>query len=229
MRNTPDLIALDLDNTMYAYEPCHRGAMSAVSHELQSRFDLPRAKWNIPYEQSRASVKSRLGEVASSHSRLAYFKGMLEYLGMQSQIEVALQLENLYWGEFIRQMKKSQNLDRFLETAREKGIPVVVITDLTTGIQIRKLHKLGITDMLSGLVTSEEVGADKPDLRFRDYIINQLGISGDYWWVVGDDKEKDGRFAQNLPNSDFLHVSAGGYSATNFGQLSQLLKKDSFE
>jgi putative hydrolase of the HAD superfamily len=150
---------------------------------------------------------------------------MLEYLGMHSQIEVALQLESLYWGEFIRQMKKSNNLDRFLETAREKGIPVVVITDLTTGIQIRKLHKLGITDLLSGLVTSEEVGADKPDLRFRDYIMNQLGISGNHWWVVGDDKEKDGAFAGKLPSSDFLHVSAGGYSAKNFGQLSQLLKK----
>jgi len=150
----------------------------------------------------------------------------LEYLGMHSHIEVALQLDSLYWGEFIRQMKKSQNLDRFLETAREKGIPVVVITDLTTGIQIRKLHKLGITDLLSGLVTSEEVGADKPDLGFRDYITNQLGISGQHWWVIGDDQEKDGGFAGKLPSSDFLHVSAGGYSATNFGQLSQLLKKN---
>ena len=225
MRNNPDVIAVDLDNTMYAYEPCHRSAMSAVSRELQNRFDLPRSKWESNFEKSKASIKSRLGKVASSHSRLAYFKGMLEHLGMHSQVEVALQLESLYWGEFIRQMKKSQNLDRFLETAREKGIPVVVITDLTTGIQIRKLHKLGITDLLSGLVTSEEVGADKPDLRFRDYITNQLGITGNYWWVVGDDKDKDGVFAGKLPSSDFLHVSAGGCSDTNFGQLSQLLKK----
>ena len=225
MRKKPDVVVLDLDNTMYAYEPCHRAAMSAVSRELENRLDLPRSKWDTPYEQSKAITKARLGEVASSHSRLAYFKGMLEYLGMQSQIEVALQLENLYWGEFIRQIKKSKNLDRFLETARENGIPVVVVTDLTTGIQIRKLHKLGVIDMLSGLVTSEEVGADKPDLRFLDYITNQLGISGDYWWVVGDDPKKDGGFSKSLPSSDFLHVSAGGNSAANFGQLSEILKK----
>jgi putative hydrolase of the HAD superfamily len=213
MRKKPDVVVLDLDNTMYAYEPCHRAAMSAVSRELENRLDLPRSKWDTPYEQSKVRTKARLGEVASSHSRLAYFKGMLENLGMQSQIEVALQLENLYWGEFIRQIKKSKNLDRFLETARE------------TGIQIRKLHKLGVIDMLSGLVTSEEVGADKPDLRFLDYITNQLGISGDYWWVVGDDPKKDGGFSKSLPSSDFLHVSAGGNSATNFGQLSEILKQ----
>jgi putative hydrolase of the HAD superfamily len=225
MRNKPDVIALDLDNTMYAYEPCHRAAMSLVSRELENRLDLPHSKWNSPYERSKESAKTRLGGVASSHSRLVYFKGMLEYLGMQSQIELALQLETLYWGEFIRQMKKSDNLDQFLETAREHGIPVVVVTDLTTGIQIRKLHKLGITNMVSGLVTSEEVGADKPDPRFRDYITNQLGIRGNYWWVVGDDKKKDGGFSKSLPSSDFLHVSAGGRSATNFGRLSELLKK----
>jgi putative hydrolase of the HAD superfamily len=122
-------------------------------------------------------------------------------------------------------MKKEGNSDSFLEIAREKGIPVVVITDLTTAIQIRKLHKLGITEMVSGLVTSEEVGGDKPDLGFFDYITNQLGISGRHWWVVGDDKEKDGQFAKSLPSSDFLHVSAGANSVTNFGQLSELLKK----
>jgi putative hydrolase of the HAD superfamily len=225
MRNNPDVIALDLDNTMYAYEPCHRAAMFAVSTELKNRLDLPRSKWITPYQQSKAGIKERLGEVASSHSRLAYFKGMLECLGMQSQIEVALQLENLYWGEFIRHISKSDKLDQFLETAREHGIPVVVITDLTTAIQIRKLHKLGIIDMLSGLVTSEEVGADKPDPRFRDYITNQLGISGNHWWVVGDDIKKDGGFSESLPSSDFHHVSAGSYSAKTFGLLSELLKK----
>lgn len=225
MTNKPEVIALDLDNTIYAYEPCHRAAISLVARELENRLELSRSKWTDSYERSKESTKARLGKVAASHSRLSYFKGMLENLGMKSQIELALQLENLYWGEFIRKMKKVENSDSFLEIAREKGIPVVVITDLTTAIQIRKLHKLGITEMVSGLVTSEEVGADKPDLGFFHYITNQLGISGRHWWVVGDDKEKDGRFAKSLPSSDFLHVSAGANSVTNFGQLSELLKK----
>jgi len=225
MTNKPEVIALDLDNTIYAYEPCHRAAMSLVAGELENRLELSRSRWTASYERSKESTKVRLGKVASSHSRLSYFKGMLENLGMKSQIEIALQLENLYWGEFIRNIKKAENSDRFLEIAREKGIPVVVITDLTTAIQIRKLHKLGITDMVSGLVTSEEVGADKPDLGFFDYITNQLGISGRHWWVVGDDNEKDGGFANSLPSSDFLHVSAGGNSASSFWQLSELLRK----
>jgi HAD superfamily hydrolase (TIGR01549 family) len=224
MTARPEVIAIDLDNTMYAYEPCHNAAMSVVSREVRNRLQFPTSKWNLAYEEARNGVKARLGEVASSHSRLAYFKGALENLGMQSHLDFALQLEVLYWGEFIRQIKKADDLDNFLEVAREKGIPVIVVTDLTTGIQIKKIHKLGITDMITALVTSEDVGADKPNPGFYEYITSQLGIQGEHWWVVGDDKEKDGGFSARLPSSDFHHVSANGRSITNFTELSNSLK-----
>lgn len=222
----PEVIALDLDNTMYAYEPCHSAAMSAISLQVENRLSIPQSKWAPAYEEAKRSVKARLGRVASSHSRLSYFKGMLENLGMQSHVDLALQLEAIYWGEFIRHIKKADDLDSFLEVAREKGIPVVIVTDLTTGIQIKKIYKLGITDMITALVTSEEVGADKPNIGFHEYITNQLRIEGEHWWVVGDDTEKDGGFSTGLPSSDFHHVSASGRSSTNFHNLSKALKKD---
>lgn len=222
----PEVIALDLDNTMYAYEPCHSAAMSAVSLQVENRLSIPQSKWAPAYEEAKKSVKARLGRVASSHSRLSYFKGMLENLGLQSHVDLALQLEALYWGEFIRHIKKADDLDSFLEVAREKGIPVVVATDLTTAIQIKKIHKLGITDMITALVTSEEVGGDKPNLGFHEYITKQLGIEGQHWWVVGDDIEKDGGLSNGLPSSDFHHVSASGRSSTSFQNLSNALKKD---
>jgi FMN phosphatase YigB (HAD superfamily) len=224
MKIKPQVVALDLDNTMFAYEPCHKAAMSLVSRELKNRFELPEHKWLPAYEESRLATKTRLGDVASSHSRLAYFKGMLENLDMKSQMGLALQLENLYWGEFIRTIQKAQGLDRFLEACREAGIPIVVVTDLTTAIQIRKLHHLGIMDMVAALVTSEDVGADKPSTRFLDYLI-KLGFEGGHWWVVGDDVEKDGGLAKTLANANFLHVSAGGPSETNFSLLADFVRK----
>ena len=225
MSKKPDIIAIDLDNTMYVYSPCHEAGMTAVSAELKNRLDLSETKWLAAYDASKKNVKERLGEIASSHSRLAYFKGMLERLGMPTQLELALQLEDLYWGEFIRQMTKAKDLDRFLEMARENGIPVVVVTDLTTAVQVKKIHKLGIADMISALVTSEDVGADKPVDAFRQYINNQLGLNGNHWWVVGDDTHKDGGFAEGLPSAEFMHVSGDGVSGTNFKKLSNSLEK----
>jgi putative hydrolase of the HAD superfamily len=220
----PDIIAIDLDNTMYVYNPCHEAGMTAVSAELKNRLDLSETQWLHAYDSSRQNVKARLGKIASSHSRLAYFKGMLENLGIPTQLELALQLEALYWGSFIRNMRKADNLDQFLAVAREKGIPVVVVTDLTTGIQIKKIHTLGIADMISGLVSSEDVGADKPDATFKDYINQQLRLDGHHWWVVGDDISKDKGFAEALLSAEFMHVSADGVSATNFTKLSKALE-----
>ena len=224
MKSKPEVVALDLDNTMFAYEPCHKAAMSLVSRELKNRFELPEHKWLPAYEESRLATKTRLGAVASSHSRLAYFKGMLENLDMKSQMGLALQLENLYWGEFIRTIQKVQGLDGFLEACREVGIPIVVVTDLTTAIQIRKLHHLGIMDTVAALVTSEDVGEDKPSTRFMDYLIS-IGFEAGHWWVVGDDVEKDGGLSKVFPSADFLHVSAGGPSEKNFSQLAHFVKK----
>jgi FMN phosphatase YigB (HAD superfamily) len=220
----PDLIAIDLDNTMYVYSPCQEEAMTAVSDELKNRLDLKESEWLPAYQSSRQGVKARLGNIASSHSRLAYFKGMLENLGMPTQFDLALQLEALYWGAFIRNMRKADNLDQFLAVARENGIPVVVVTDLTTGIQIKKIHKLDIADMISGLVSSDDVGADKPNASFKDYINQQLRLDGHHWWVIGDDTSKDKGFAETLQSAEFMHVSADGLSETNFKKLSKALE-----
>jgi len=224
VRKKPDIISIDLDNTMYPYNPCHTAAMSAVSVELKHRLDLSETNWQPAYDSSRQTTKARLGKTASSHSRLAYFKGMLENLGMPTHLELALQLEELYWGAFIRTMRMVDNLDNFLAVARGHGIPVVVVTDLTTGVQIKKIHKLGRADMISGLVSSDDVGADKPSVLFKDYINQQLGIDGHHWWVIGDDLVKDKGFAAALPSAEFLHVSADGFSETNFAKLSKSLE-----
>ena len=50
----------------------------------------------------------------------------------------------------------------FISAARNKGILTAVITDLTSQIQFRKLIYFGLDDEFDFVVTSEEVGKDKP-------------------------------------------------------------------
>ena len=224
MNVKPGAVALDLDNTMYEYEPCHSAAMAVVAGEIMNRLGIPKSNWIGAYEESRGDSKSRLGQTAASHSRLIYFKGMLEKLGLASQVDLALQLESLYWGEFIRNIQRADALVLFLELCRENAIPVVVVTDLTTGIQIRKLHKLKVIDLISGLVTSEDVGADKPASAHLNYIKNSIGIDASHWWVVGDDQLKDGGFAETTDGGVFIHISAEGKSSMDFRKLANILE-----
>lgn len=225
MKKKPDVVVLDLDNTVYHYAPCHRAATLAVENEVKSRLKLEPTEWSKTFESSRKEVKLRLGDVAASHSRLIYFKRTLENIGLPNHLDLAFQLETIYWGNFLRSMEKSPYVDEFLEVAREFAIPVVIATDLTTGIQIRKLHQLRINDFVAGLVTSEEIGCDKPSVEFISGIQQLLGKNPSRWLFIGDDKAKDGGLAKQVIESEFFLVNPANEAVKPFKSLTSALRK----
>ena len=225
MKKKPEVIVLDLDNTVYKYVPSHLAGTQAVENEVKNRLKFDTKEWSKTFESSRKEVKLRLGNVAASHSRLIYFKKTLENLGLPNHIDLAFQLETIYWGNFLRSMEKSPHVDEFLEVAREFAIPVVIATDLTTGIQIRKLHQLRINNFVAGLVTSEEIGCDKPGAEFISGIQQLLGENPSHWLFIGDDKDKDGGLAKQVPQSDFFLVNPANEAAKPFKSLTSALRK----
>ena len=164
------------------------------------------------YSISRDRVKTRLGNLASSHSRLLYFKDLLEQLGLGSRLELAIQLESTYWGAYLRQMVLFPQARRFLQTCRELGVPVVIVSDLTCQIQIRKLAQLDLLYLVDGLVSSEDVGHDKPNGAFLEYFQESFSLPLSDSWVIGNDKERDGGLAKRIPGSQFFLVSKGSLS-----------------
>ena len=214
MRKQPEVIGLDIDNTLYEYAPCDNAAMKKVSDSIIGRFNIDSAEWKRAFESSRKDLKRRLGDTASSHSRLLYFKGALDSLNLASHSTEALHLERVYWGEFMRSMQKRQGVDAFLKTARENNIPVYLLTDLTAETQLRKLHYLNIVDLVSGIFTSEEAGKDKPSPQFHNLIQDKLGNIDSHWWIIGDSESKDGELASKFPSADFLCVK--GKNRDNF-------------
>ncbi|MFN4846184.1 MAG: HAD family hydrolase [Rhodoluna sp.] len=221
---SPALIALDMDNTLYEYQHAHEAGMKQVADALFSRLGIRRGDWENHFNWSRDDVKRRLGNNASSHSRLLYFKSMLERLGVGGHFDLALQLENTYWQFFLRAMQPAPGAKEFLEVCRARGLPVVLITDLTLQIQLRKILQLNFLNYIHGVITSEEVGGDKPNPSFIHYARENLGLVTSDTWVVGDDLVKDKSFAQEI-QAEFFHVSADGNSKYSFDHLVRFLSK----
>lgn len=196
MSPRPAFIAIDLDDTMYGYESCHRVAQTAAENAIRDKYSIDGQIVRELMAQARLDTKDRLGSLASSHNRLLYFKLTLEKLGLGNHLDFALQLEATYWGYFLRAMRRTLGLTEFLELCRQEAIPVFVMTDLTTQIQIKKLSRLDVLDYITGLVSSEEVGSDKPEGDFFEYGRRHLGLPEGFGWVVGDDVAKDGGLAE---------------------------------
>jgi HAD superfamily hydrolase (TIGR01549 family) len=191
VQELPKAVLLDFDNTIYPYEPPHEAAMAYVRRAMIRDYSLPEADFDLQFAKARDQVKRQLGATASSHSRLLYFKRTLELLGLGSQIQAALNLEQVYWRTFFSRIEVFPGVVDFLEDLRLAAIPLAVITDLTAQIQLRKIVYLGLDHYLDVVVTSEEAGADKPDPRLFCVALEKLLVHERPVWFIGDNPTAD--------------------------------------
>ncbi|MFT0893000.1 HAD family hydrolase [Pseudochelatococcus sp. G4_1912] len=182
-------VLIDLDGTLYDYEPCHQHALAAA-FALHS-FGLARDAFFNSYRIARDRVTSRLNGQGAGRSRLFAFQIMGEEAGISMPFIAAYALDRAYWGAFIDFMKVDDGAMRFLKRCHDTSVPVCVVTDMTAHIQIEKLMRLGVEGLITRLVTSEEVGVEKPDVRMFEAGLQKLGVRADEAIMFGDDLRKD--------------------------------------
>ncbi|MEM6450147.1 MAG: HAD family hydrolase [Cyanobacteria bacterium P01_D01_bin.105] len=188
----PDAVLFDTDNTLYDYSPANVAAIKAVEIKSANLLGITSDIFHKFYKQARLEIKERLGHTASSHSRLLYFQRMLELLGFKAQLLIALDLEQTFWRTFLANAPLFSGVVTLLETLQYQDIPIAIVTDLTAHIQLRKLTYFHLEETFDAVVTSEEVGADKPDRRNFELVLEKLGIvSYDQLWMIGDNPATD--------------------------------------
>ncbi|MBM3554362.1 MAG: HAD family hydrolase [Alphaproteobacteria bacterium] len=191
LRNRPTAVLIDLDNTLYPYAPAHAAAMSQTTAKAARLLGIEPPVFSEAAAAARDEVKTRIGTVAASHSRLLYFQRAIERLGLKSQPLLALDLEQTYWRTFLAASRLFPEAKALLDDIRAAGVAVALVTDLTTQIQFRKLVYWGLDHAFDHVVTSEEAGADKPGEAPYLLAKAKLGAAAERIWMVGDDPVAD--------------------------------------
>ena len=177
---TNKCLFIDLDNTLYHYQTAHTPAEKELIKYLSKQYKISNFEAKIRYKKSRNKVKKYLGETAGSHSKLLYLShfNLIEKDGIN--LEKILTGHNVYWNSFLNNMKLFDGVIDFLSTARHQGFKIILITDLTTEIQYRKIKSLEIENLIDILITSEDAGGDKstgkPEKLLRDLYGDLAGI-----------------------------------------------------
>ncbi|CUX40641.1 HAD family hydrolase [Agrobacterium deltaense] len=182
-------VLLDLDDTLYRYEPCHQAALAQCF--ARNSLGLSELAYNQTYREARNLVTARLYPQGVCRSRLFAFQMMCEDAKVPRPFSAALDLDEVYWTTFLSNMKIDASADAFLIRCAARNLPVCVVTDMTAHVQIKKLHALGIDGAISSLVTSEEIGAEKPDPRMFLKGLEKLGTSTKHTIMLGDSFSKD--------------------------------------
>lgn len=236
-QSLPDCILFDIDNTIYSYEPAHKEALKALKLNIRDTLNVKIKDIDINFEKARNDIKKQLKNTASSHNRLLYIQRTLEHFGLGSQILLSLNLEQIYWSTFLSHAKLFENLEDFLEEVRLLKIPLAIITDLTAQIQFRKMVYFDLDHYFDYIITSEEVGFDKPNPKPFLFALRKMQFKKtNNLWFIGDNPIKDIEGAKRSLRATTLqkmhtgiHPSKGKYRAdlefSHYKELIKLLKK----
>ncbi len=187
-------LLLDLDNTVYPYQPCHRAGLEAAARAasaLDPAWADP-AAFRAGYDRARRLVKERAGKrSAAAHCRLLYLKAMLEQQRGKSELAAARRLHDRYWKGYFAAMRPDSGCATLLAELRRAGTRIAWVSNFTTERQMRKLTALGLARAAEFLFTSEEAGAEKPDPAVFRLALAALDADPARTWMVGDDLADD--------------------------------------
>jgi FMN phosphatase YigB (HAD superfamily) len=187
----PSLVVFDLDNTLYDYEFPNTFATQKIISEISLLTEIDSLEVKSALDTSRLNVKQRLGNTASSHSRLLYISEIYRLLNQIPDVEVFLNLEELFWNSYFSQMELFPGVIEFIQLLQKIGIPLAMVTDLTSNIQYRKLIKLGLNSHFDFILTSEEAGGDKSS-GFPFELLHKISptLPGSAWFIGDGDFDR---------------------------------------
>jgi FMN phosphatase YigB (HAD superfamily)/ribulose-5-phosphate 4-epimerase/fuculose-1-phosphate aldolase len=190
-------IILDLDNTLYSYDLCHSKSLNNVLTFLQKNYNTQKNYDELKdlYDDISNKLKYELKSTASSHNKSIYFKQLIELLNLNYSIVQIL--NDLYWKTFFEHMVCFEGVNDFIVWNKNIGVKIGVITDYETEYQMQKLEKLGLINYIDTIITSEEVGIEKPSIQMFQTILRKMELRTDEVIMIGDDFNKDVKGALN--------------------------------
>ncbi len=177
-------VILDLDDTLWHAEEGYRFALKFAGVDPDA----------AEFLEARAKVKSRLGPGhVSARNRILYFKTMLDKAGNFSPKRI-IELMNRYeqgLQDFISKQWRELERDSFLEWLTSQ-YGVVLLTNETTRTQMIKLSAMDPSaKFLKSVITSEELGVEKPNPLMFDEALKLLKLRPADCAVIGDNWEND--------------------------------------
>jgi HAD superfamily hydrolase (TIGR01549 family) len=180
-------IILDIDNTLYDYTICHKTSLNKIFNFIS---DLQKCDVELikkSYFIIDKNHKILTINTASSHNKYIKFKQLLEKYNMNNFEEI----HKLYWDTFYENIIPFKGVIDFLKWNKSLGINIGVLTDYETEFQVEKLKKLNLFQYIDYIVTSEEIGCEKPSIHTFNYILMKMDANRHETIMIGDSFEKD--------------------------------------
>jgi putative hydrolase of the HAD superfamily len=174
-------VFFDIDGTLYDRDASIR---QIAEHQFEAHRD------ELSGVVGSRFVERLLELDAHGHNRpLGLYHELADELGFDDQL--ASRLEAAFRSDYFRYCRLAPDTLTTLETLRERGKKLGVITNGPTEWQSRKLEALGITAFFDTILISEAEGIQKPDPRIFARALERCGVRASESLYVGDHPDAD--------------------------------------
>lgn len=201
-------IWFDLDDTLYDSAPVYEAGLRRAHRRFAAEHPGCWDEFRRLYRVARANVKQAIPASTSVHSRLLYFKRLVEARTGRCRPALTLAMDQAY-SEAFEEIPSDPALTVLTALAADR--PLGLLTNQLCETQLQKLCWLDPDGALfSWVVTSEEVGADKPAPAMFEEAARRCGMAPADLLIVGDDWTNDIEPALALGWQAVLVSASGG-------------------
>ena len=181
----------DLDQTLYDYEECNKHGITSIVSAVNKKFGIDKEIILDTYLKSRETINTNLKNTSSMHSRFLYLKKMSEILSIKNPINNTIEFYNLYCEKLFEKMELFDWVESVFKKLKDQNIKIIIATDFNARIQFLKIRRLEIENYVHKIITSQEIGEEKPGTKFAETLLNSIKSDYNTLFYVGDNPKKD--------------------------------------
>lgn len=192
-------ILIDLDDTLWDFRGNSKIAMNEIFNEyelikyydsFESFYDIYMTKNHQLWDQYAK------GEISKKFLSLERFLYPLRIVGNED-VELAQKLGTDFLYRTTMQTGLVDGAIQLLEYLKDKNYTLSIISNGFIEVQYTKLKQSRLLPYFSNIFLSEEVGYQKPDIRFFQAVLAKLNANNTECLVIGDNFQTDIQGAQN--------------------------------
>lgn len=230
MMNSYRYLLFDADNTLFDFDKCEKHAFELAFSENGEKYtDEIYCKYHLINDGIWKELEK--GLIERDELKVERYRRLFEALGIEGDgyKSIAVSYEKLL-------AEQSFELDGAFEALGELSgeYGIYVVTNGLTSVQTGRFGASRLTRFIRKIYISEQMGVAKPDPRFFERVVSDIG-DGDLskYLVIGDSlsSDMDGAIAAGIDCCWFNPggLNSGGrkitYTASGFSDIKALLRK----
>ncbi|MDF7813456.1 HAD family hydrolase [Hymenobacter sp. YC55] len=183
----PTVVLFDLDDTLFDHANTARAALAVSTAGLPEFQGVDLEQLYQQYSEILEEMHPQVlaGRYSYEEARRLRFQRLLAPYGLGASNAEAEQFAHRHYGHYQSLRRPVPGALPLLE-ALKPHFRVGIVTNNRTSEQKEKLAQLGMTHLIDALITSEDVGATKPNPRIYQVALERLQGSPAEAVMVGD-------------------------------------------